>query len=182
VDVSHQSIGATRLVCAFGELLCHHQYLRHHTLSEIASVPSRQAAETGRPPACAAADHLLLPRTDNSTRVLKCYPADAVQADHPFPFSNGWMTVAAASDFQSRPAILCDNLASYLSNSGSGITPRNLEHRRVNVRSRNQTISESLKSRWSRVERKALVFFPTLNERLSALKELFPQRRPEFAL
>ena len=43
---------------------------------------------------------------------LKYYPADAVQADHPFPFSNGWMTVAAASDFQSRPVILCDNPAS----------------------------------------------------------------------
>jgi hypothetical protein len=39
-----------------------------------------------------------------------------------------------------------------------------------------------LKSRWSRVERKALVFFPTLNERLSALKELFPQRRSKLAL
>jgi len=43
---------------------------------------------------------------------LKCYPANAVQADHPFPFSNGRMTVAAASDFQSRPAIFCDNPAS----------------------------------------------------------------------
>src|SRR6266403_6404942 len=29
-----------------------------------------------------------------------------------------------------------------------------------------KTISGPLKSRWSRVERKALVFFPTLNERL----------------
>jgi hypothetical protein len=43
---------------------------------------------------------------------LKCYPADAVQADHPFPSSNGWMTVAAASDFQSRPVMFCDNPAS----------------------------------------------------------------------
>src|SRR5262245_11046445 len=66
-------------------------------------------------------------------RVLKCYPADAVQADHPFPFSNGWMTVAAASDFQSRPVILCGRPSLLvLSNSGSGITPHNLEHRRVN--------------------------------------------------
>jgi hypothetical protein len=39
-----------------------------------------------------------------------------------------------------------------------------------------------LKSRWSRVERKALVFFPTLNERLSAFKELFPQRHTQLAL
>src|SRR5215471_14962993 len=30
-------------------------------------------------------------------------------------------------------------------------------------------------SRWLRVERKALVFFPTLNKRLSTIKELFPQ-------
>jgi hypothetical protein len=51
-------------------------------------------------------------RIEVSIRVLKSYPADAVQADHPFPFSNGWMTVAAASDFQSRPVILCDNPAS----------------------------------------------------------------------
>jgi hypothetical protein len=51
-------------------------------------------------------------RIEVSIRVLKYYPADAVQADHPFPFSNGWMTVAAASDFQSRPVILCDNPAS----------------------------------------------------------------------
>jgi hypothetical protein len=72
-------------------------------------------------------------RIETSIRVLKCYPADAVQADHPFPFSNGWMTVAAASDFQSRPAILCGRPSLLvLSNSGSGITPRNLEHRRVN--------------------------------------------------
>jgi len=51
-------------------------------------------------------------RIELAIRVLKCYPADAVQADHPFPFSNGWMTVAAVSDFQSRPVILCDNPAS----------------------------------------------------------------------
>ena len=57
----------------------------------------------------------------------------------PVPFSNGWMTVAPASDFQSRPVIFCGRPSLLvLSNSGSGITPRNLEHRRVNVRSRNQ--------------------------------------------
>src|SRR5262249_33593554 len=49
------------------------------------------------------------------------------------------MTVAAASDFQSRLAILCGRPSLLvLSNSGSGILPRNLEHRRVNVRSRIQ--------------------------------------------
>jgi hypothetical protein len=99
---------------------------------------------------------------------LKSYPADAVQADHPFPFSHGWMTVTTASDFQSRPAMFCGRLSLLACiNSGSGISPRNLEHRRVNVRSRkSEPIRDRLKSRWSRVERKALVFFPTLNERL----------------
>src|SRR5204863_3193716 len=96
-----------------------------------------------------------------------CCPADAVQADYPFPFSNGWMTVIATSDFQSRPVIFCGRHSLLVSsNSGSGITPRNLEHRRVNIRSRNQNHFGTAKSRWSRVERKALVFFPTLNERL----------------
>jgi hypothetical protein len=37
-------------------------------------------------------------------------------------------------------------------------------------------------SRQSRVERKALVFFPTLNKRLLALKELFPQRYAQLTL
>ena len=47
-----------------------------------------------------------LERFDEKTRIelfdpgFECYPADAVQADHPFPFSHGWMTVARASDFQ----------------------------------------------------------------------------------
>ena len=99
---------------------------------------------------------------------LKSYPADAVQVDHPFPFSNGRMTVVAASDFQLRPVMFCGRHSLLVSsNSGSGITPRNLEHRRVNVRSRkSEPIRDRLKSRWSRVERKALVSFPTLNERL----------------
>jgi hypothetical protein len=79
------------------------------------------------------------PGSKSRSGFLKSYPADAVQADNPFPFSNGWMTVAAASDFQSRPVIFCGRHSLLvLSNSGSGITPRNLEHRRVNVRSRNQ--------------------------------------------
>ena len=115
---------------------------------------------------------------------FKCYPADAVQADHPFPFSHGWMTVTTASDFQSRPAMFCGRLSLLACiNSGSGISPRNLEHRRVNVRSRkSEPIRDRLKSRQSRVERKALVSFPTLNKRLFFLKELFPQRYSQFAL
>src|SRR5213595_1048199 len=88
------------LVCAFGELLCHHQYLRHHSLSEIASVPSREAAETGTLAACAAQIICCYLGSKIRSGVLRCYPADAVQADYPFPFSNGWMTVVAASDFQ----------------------------------------------------------------------------------
>ena len=139
MDVSHQSIAVTRLVCAFGELLCHHQYLRHHSLSEIASVPSREAAETGTLAACAAQIICCYLGSKIRSGFLRCYPADAVQADYPFPFSNGWMTVVAASDFQSRPVIFCGRHSLLVSsNSGSGITPRNLEHRRVNVRSRNQ--------------------------------------------
>jgi hypothetical protein len=40
------------------------------------------------------------PNRDFDSGFLKSYPADAVQADHPFPFSHGWMTVTTASDFQ----------------------------------------------------------------------------------
>ena len=53
-----------------------------------------------------ARNDMLLERFNEKTRIelldpgFKCYPADAVQADHPFPFSHGWMTVATASDFQ----------------------------------------------------------------------------------
>ena len=77
------------------------------------------------------------------------------------------MTVAAASDFQLRPAMFSGrpSLLSFIKYRFGNHTC-NLEHRRVN----------HSKSRWSRVERKALVFFPTLNERLSVFKELFPQR------
>lgn len=35
----------------------------------------------------------------------KHYPANAVKADIPFPFGNGRMTAARASDFQLRHAI-----------------------------------------------------------------------------
>src|SRR6185437_14405549 len=57
---------------------------------------------------------------------------------------------------------------------------RNLEHRRVNVFPK--TISGSSKSRWSRVERKALVFFPTLNERLSFQRTIPAASLPTRAL
>jgi hypothetical protein len=104
-----------------------------------------QASRLGKLPR-RAGWQLALPRSLAATSeskirsgFLTCYPADAVQADYPVPFSNGWMTVVAASDFQSRLAILCGRPSLLvLSNSGSGISPRNLEHRRVNVRSRNQ--------------------------------------------
>src|SRR5205814_6343892 len=113
-------------------------------------------------------DHLLLPRIENSIWVLKCYPADAVQADYPFPFSNGWMTVVAASDFQSRPVIFCGRHSLLVSsNSGSGITPRNLEHRRVNVRSRkSEPIRDRLKSIWTREERRAMIVCQTRSRQI----------------
>jgi len=64
---------------------------------------------------------------------LKCYPANAVQADHPFPFSNGRMTVAAASDFQLRPVMFSGRPSLLkLVNYRFGNPTGNLEHRRVN--------------------------------------------------
>ena len=45
-------------------------------------------------------------RTAFAARALeKYYPANAVKADIPFPFGNGRMTAAGASDFQLRHAI-----------------------------------------------------------------------------
>ena len=78
-------------------------------------------------------------RIEISIRVFQILPRRCRSGGSPVPFSNGWMTVAPASDFQSRPVIFRGRPSLLvLSNSGSGITPRNLEHRRVNVRSRNQ--------------------------------------------
>ncbi len=76
------------------------------------------------------------------------------------------MTVAAASDFQLRPAIFSERLSLLrLTKYRFGNPTCNLEHRRVKLPSLKRSgIDES---RWLRVERKALVFFPTLNKRLS---------------
>src|SRR6266699_7332667 len=76
------------------------------------------------------------------------------------------MTVAAASDFQLRPAMFSRRLSLLrFVNYRFGNPTCNLEHRRLN-----RCIPKPSgidKSRWLRVERKALVFFPTLNKRLS---------------
>jgi len=45
------------------------------------------------------------PRTAFAVRGFKLYPTDAVKADIPFPFGNGRMTTARASDFQLRHVI-----------------------------------------------------------------------------
>jgi hypothetical protein len=83
------------------------------------------------------------------------------------------MTVAAASDFQLRPAIFSERLSLLkLTNYRFGNPTCNLEHRRVKLASRKTFgIDES---RWLRVERKALVFFPTLNKRLSHYQRTIP--------
>src|SRR5438067_11699708 len=67
------------------------------------------------------------------------------------------MTVAVASDFQLRPVMFSGRPSLLkLVNYRFGNPTCNLEHRRVN-----------LESRQLRFERKALVSCPTLNERLS---------------
>jgi hypothetical protein len=82
------------------------------------------------------------------------------------------MTVAAEFGFQSRPVILRTNQASMFRQLSVRGRHLNREHRRVNVYIPNAPARESIrssgfKSRWLRVERKALVSCPTLNERLS---------------
>src|SRR6266511_1323785 len=93
------------------------------------------------------------------------------------------MTVAAASDFQLRPAIFSERLSLLrLTKYRFGNPTCNLEHRRVKVSSlKHSGIDES---RWLRVERKALVFFPTLNKRLSHCQRTIPAilRRGRFAI
>src|SRR5262249_23027009 len=92
-------------------------------------------------------------------------------ADLPFPFRNGRTTVAVASDFQLRPAIFHGRLSLLkLANYRSGNPTHNLEHRRV----KSESIPATDESRWLRVERKALVFFPTLNKRLSHFQRTIP--------
>src|ERR1043166_8907347 len=77
------------------------------------------------------------------------------------------MTVAAESDFQSRPVIFRINQASVFRQLSVRGRHLNREHRRANVISQKHS---GLESRWLRVERKALVSCPTLNERLSISK------------
>src|SRR2546428_8072483 len=64
---------------------------------------------------------------------LKFYPAGAVQVILPFPFRKGWMTVAAESDFQSRPVIFRTNQASVFRQLSVRGRHLNREHRRANV-------------------------------------------------
>src|SRR5215472_2747862 len=85
------------------------------------------------------------------------------------------MTVAAESDFQSRPVIFRINQASVFRQLSVRGRHLNREHRRANVyipktSSRESIRSSGFESRWLRVERKALVSCPTLNERLSISK------------
>src|SRR5438445_6237290 len=85
------------------------------------------------------------------------------------------MTVAAESDFQSRPAIFRTNQASIFRQLSVRGRHLNREHRRANVYIPKTPARESIRSsgresRWLRVERKALVSCPTLNERLSISK------------
>src|SRR5215469_2848302 len=85
------------------------------------------------------------------------------------------MTVAAESDFQSRPVISRINQASVFRQLSVRGRHLNREHRRAKVyipktSSRESIRSSGFESRWLRVERKALVSCPTLNERLSISK------------
>jgi hypothetical protein len=87
------------------------------------------------------------------------------------------MTVAAESDFQSRPAIFRTNQASVFRQLSVRGRHLNREHRRANVCAASASSRSSIgkmpmprESRWLRVERKALVSCPTLNERLSISK------------
>src|SRR6266542_3049394 len=93
------------------------------------------------------------------------------------------MTVAAASDFLLRPAIFSVRISLLRLTKYRIENPTcNLEHRRVKVSSlKHSGIDES---RWLRVERKALVFFPTLNKRLSHCQRTVPAilRRGRFAI
>jgi hypothetical protein len=60
----------------------------------------------------------------NRFGLFKYYPAYAVWADLPFPFGNGRMTVAAASDFQLRHVIFSVRPSLLgISTIGSGIPP-----------------------------------------------------------
>ncbi|PYI43071.1 MAG: hypothetical protein DMF12_04750 [Verrucomicrobia bacterium] len=84
------------------------------------------------------------------------------------------MTVAAASDFQSRPAMFSERLSLLrFVNYRFGNLTCNLEHHRVKIGVAQPVAMNE--SRQLRVERKALVFFPTLNKRLSQFQRTTPE-------
>jgi hypothetical protein len=64
---------------------------------------------------------------------FKFYPAGAVQVNSPVPFSERVETVAAESDFQSRPVIFRTNQASVFRQLSVRGRHLNREHRRANV-------------------------------------------------
>ena len=113
---------------------------------------------------------------DNSIQAFtKFLPRWCRSGVSPVPFRKGWMTVAAEFGFQSRPVILRTNPASMFHQLSVRGRHLNREHRRVNVYipktpARASIRSSGFESRWLRVERKALVSCPTLNERLSISK------------
>ena len=116
--------------------------------------------------------HIKKPGSKFRSGFFEILPRQCRSGGSPVPFSNGWMTVAAASDFQSRPAILCGRPSLLVSsNSGSGITPRNLEHRRVNIQ---RAVGRELREKhWFSSQ-------PSTNG--SVFKELFPQHHSQLAL
>ena len=52
-------------------------------------------------------------RIENFDPGFQMFPRRCRSGGSPVPISNGWMTVAPASDFQSRHVIFCDDLASW---------------------------------------------------------------------
>jgi len=126
--------------------------------------------------------HVKKPESRIRSGFFEILPRRCRSGGSPVPFSNGWMTVVAASDFQSRPVIFCGRHSLLVSNSGSGITPRNLEHRRVNVRSRNQSHFGTAERAVGRELREKHWFSSQPSTNGSVFKELFPQPHSQLAL
>ena len=96
------------------------------------------------------------------------------------------MTVAGASDFQSRPAIFRTNQASVFRQLSVRGRHLNREHRRVNVYipktpPREGIRSSGRESRWLRVEPESTGFLPNPQRAALNLKELLAQFRAEVA-
>jgi len=66
--------------------------------------------------------------------IQKILPRWCRSDESPVPFCEGRMTIAAESDFQSRPAILRINQASLFNQLSVRGRHLNLEHRRVNLK------------------------------------------------